>query len=227
MCLQDVCISLFTMHDDMIAKVTDICSTDPNDPSHCATPEDIKVPKKKIQTIYHYKGPTEDIPQLQGAQHPDPIYWSFAKCLGEVRIHLPTISLLPAPFFRFPRPIVSFLPNSLSSQAIPQPPYKGLGTSNWFSTPLYPENNADTVQVGLQQAANNQKSYPAKGWPTYSQGVTPGKDKLAGLHVPVSDWKPGQPTPEWQPVAGGKGFGQPSGSPVGAKGGANGTAKKC
>ena len=87
-CLQDVCIGIFTMTDDMITKVTDICSTDPNDPSHCATPEDIKLPKKKIQTIYHYKGKTEDVPELQGVQHPDPIYWNFAKCLGEVSLTL-------------------------------------------------------------------------------------------------------------------------------------------
>ncbi|KAL8823950.1 MAG: hypothetical protein Q9170_008287, partial [Blastenia crenularia] len=136
MCLQDVCIGIFTMTDDMIAKVTDICSTDPNDPSHCATPEDIKLPRKKIQTIYHYKGNAADVPELQGSQHPQPIYWSFAKCLGE---------------------------------AIPQPPYKAPGTNNWFSAPLYPANNADAVQVALKQASNNQKSYPAKGWPTYDQ----------------------------------------------------------
>ncbi|KAL8952228.1 MAG: hypothetical protein Q9222_001842 [Ikaeria aurantiellina] len=179
------------MKDDMIAKVTDICSTDPNDPSHCATPEDIKLPKKKIQTIYHYKGNTADVPELQGAQHPNPIYWNFAKCLGE---------------------------------AIPQPPYKGPGTKNWFSTPLYPENNADAVQVGLAQASNNQKSYPAKGWPTYVQGVTPGKDKLAGLHVPVTDWKQGETTPDWQPLAGGRGYGLPKGGAMNGKGGGkNGT----
>ena len=94
----------------------------------------------------------------------------------------------------------------METQAIPQPPYKTPGTSNWFSTPLYPENNADAVQVGLAQAGNNQKSYPAKGWPTYTQGVTPGKDKLEGLHVPVTDYKAGDPTPAWQPLAGGRGM---------------------
>ena len=74
------------MTDDMIAKVTDICSTDPNDPSHCATPEDIKLPKKKIATIYHYSGAMEDHPELSGYSHPQPIYWNFAKCLGEVSL---------------------------------------------------------------------------------------------------------------------------------------------
>ena len=109
---------------------------------------------------------------------------------------------------------------AFSFQAIPQPPYKGDGTNNWFSTPLYPENNADAVQVGLTQAGNNQKSYPAKGFPTYEQGVTPGKDKLAGLHTPVTDWKADDPVPAWEPVAGGKGFGQPK---AGGVRGGNGT----
>ena len=98
----------------------------------------------------------------------------------------------------------------MCEQAIPQPPYKAPGTNNWFSTPIYPENNADAVQVGLKQAANNQLSYPAKGWPTYEQGVTPAKSRLSGLHVPVTDWKAGDPTPAWQPLAGGRGFGIPS-----------------
>ncbi|KAG8529663.1 uncharacterized protein KY384_005144 [Bacidia gigantensis] len=180
MCLQDVCIAIFTMTDDMIAKVTDICSIDPGDPSHCASPNDIKLPKKKIQTINHYKGKTEEVPELNGVnkyQHPQPIYWNFAKCLGE---------------------------------AIPQPPYKAPAPApqNWFSTPLYPENNADTVQVGLKQAGNNQKSYPAKNWPTYTQAVTPGKDKLEGLvlNVNESEWKSGDPVPKWTPVAGGGGL---------------------
>ena len=84
-CLQDLCIGIFTSTDDMIAKVTDICSTDPSDPAHCATPEDIKLPRKKIQTIYHYQGKTDDVPQLKGYRHPQKIYWNFAKCLGEVR----------------------------------------------------------------------------------------------------------------------------------------------
>ncbi|KAI4187645.1 MAG: hypothetical protein L6R41_002670 [Letrouitia leprolyta] len=192
MCLQDVCIGIFTMTDDMIAKVTDICSIDPNDPSHCATPEDIKLPRKKIQTIYHYKGKTEDVPELKGAQHPQPIYWSFAKCLGE---------------------------------AIPQPPYKGPSTKNWFSTPPYPANNADAVQVALKQASNNQKSYPAKKWPTYEQGVTPGKDRLAALHKPVTDWKEGDSVPAWEPVAGGRGFGVVGAGKSGGGGRGNGTVR--
>ena len=66
--------------------------------------------------------------------------------------------------------------------------------------------------MGLDQAANNQKSYPAKGWTTYTQSVTPGKDKLEGLVTPVTDWKEGDATPSWQPLAGGRGFGIPGGS---------------
>ena len=95
-------------------------------------------------------------------------------------------------------------------KAIVQIPYKGPGTDNWFSTPLYPANTDDAVQVALNQASNNQKSYPAKGWPTYVQGVTPAKESLPGLHKPVTDSVAGD-WPDWQPIAGGQGFGKPRG----------------
>ena len=101
--LQDVCVAIFTMKDDIIAKVTDICGTDPNNPSHCASPENIKLPKKKVQTIYYYKGKTEDVPELQSAQHPEQIYWNFAKCLGEVCLSV-FFFLLPPLKLRPPRP---------------------------------------------------------------------------------------------------------------------------
>ena len=134
----------------------------------------------------------------------------------------------PTPRPKPPTKVTSTNQHHLSppKKAIPQPPYKGPGTTNWFSTPLYPENNADAVQVALKQASNNQISYPAKNRTTYEQGVTPGKDKLAGLHTPVTDWKAGDATPAWQPVAGGKGFGKPSGTATGTNatvGGMNGT----
>ena len=36
----------------MIVKAMDIFSTDPNDPSNCATLADIKVDRAKVQTLY-------------------------------------------------------------------------------------------------------------------------------------------------------------------------------
>ena len=40
----------------MLVKVTDICSTDPSDPTHCATPNDIKMDRAKVQILYSIPG---------------------------------------------------------------------------------------------------------------------------------------------------------------------------
>lgn len=56
----------------MMLKVTDICSTDPNDPSHCATPADIKVVRAKVQVMQYLTGrPLESLPELMGDQFPE------------------------------------------------------------------------------------------------------------------------------------------------------------
>ncbi|KAL8903871.1 MAG: hypothetical protein Q9207_003642 [Kuettlingeria erythrocarpa] len=87
-CMQDVCISFWpegktpgtSAFPDMIAKVTDICSTDPNDPSHCATPSDIKVDRAKVQVMYNIPSPGKDDPDLQKHVYPKGTYWHLTKC---------------------------------------------------------------------------------------------------------------------------------------------------
>ncbi|KAI4213160.1 MAG: hypothetical protein L6R36_009462, partial [Xanthoria steineri] len=87
-CMQDVCISFWPEGDtpdtstfpDMIAKVTDICSTDPDDPTHCATPSDIKLDRAKIQVMYKVPSPGKDNPDLQKPVYPKGTFWHLTKC---------------------------------------------------------------------------------------------------------------------------------------------------
>ncbi|KAL8709770.1 MAG: hypothetical protein Q9220_005556 [cf. Caloplaca sp. 1 TL-2023] len=87
-CMQDVCISFWPEGDspttstspDMIVKVTDICSTDPNDPTHCATPSDIKLDRAKVQVMYNIPSPGKDDPDLQKPVYPKGTFWHFTKC---------------------------------------------------------------------------------------------------------------------------------------------------
>ncbi|KAL8918382.1 MAG: hypothetical protein Q9208_007401 [Pyrenodesmia sp. 3 TL-2023] len=87
-CMQDVCISFWPEGDtpgtskfpDMIAKVTDICSTDPNDPTHCATPSDIKLDRAKVQVMYNIPSPGKADPDLQKHVYPKGTYWHLTKC---------------------------------------------------------------------------------------------------------------------------------------------------
>ncbi|KAL2053882.1 hypothetical protein ABVK25_005811 [Lepraria finkii] len=41
-----------TVRDDIQLKVTDICSTNPQDPTYCATPADIKIERKKADLLF-------------------------------------------------------------------------------------------------------------------------------------------------------------------------------
>ena len=86
--MQDVCIS-FWKNDgssDMMLKVTDICSTDPNDPTHCASPTDIKIDRTKAQIMEKLTGSSlESQPDLMGDEYPEQIYWFFMKCWDDVR----------------------------------------------------------------------------------------------------------------------------------------------
>ena len=87
--MQDVCISFWKADgkSDMILKVTDICSTDPNDPSHCATPGDIKIDRGKAKVMEGFGAqPDKSVPQIQGSEYPEKTYWFFAKCWADVRI---------------------------------------------------------------------------------------------------------------------------------------------
>lgn len=85
--MQDVCISFWKEDgtSDMMLKVTDICSTDPNDPTHCATPNDIKIDRTKAQIMEKLTAnPLSSYPQLEGNQYPEQVWWFFAKCWDDV-----------------------------------------------------------------------------------------------------------------------------------------------
>ena len=90
-----------------------------------------------------------------------------------------------------------------------QPAYTGGGTDNWFTQPYYPNNLKWAQDAAAKQWELNQKSYPSKGWPTYPQGEynTNRNDETS---PPINDWVKGE-EPDWEPVAGGKGWGKPSG----------------
>lgn len=82
--MQDVCISFWKEDgsSDMMLKVTDICSTDPNDPTHCATPGDIKVDRTKAKIMEKLdSAPTVDV-------YPEQIWWFFMKCWDDVSLAL-------------------------------------------------------------------------------------------------------------------------------------------
>ncbi|MCJ1477098.1 hypothetical protein MMC13_005769 [Lambiella insularis] len=82
-CMQDVCISFWEQNgkSDMMLKVTDICSTDPNDPTHCATPSDIKIDRTKAMIMEGINDASD--PRLTGNAYPEPIWWFFTKCWAD------------------------------------------------------------------------------------------------------------------------------------------------
>ena len=96
-CEQDVCISFWKDDgsSDMMLKVTDICSTDPNDPTHCATPADIKVDRHKVLQMENPQMQIIDVgpdmtPLPQGDQYDGGkdgqamTWWFFMKCWADV-----------------------------------------------------------------------------------------------------------------------------------------------
>lgn len=110
------------------------------------------------------------------------------------------------PFYRL---LLHQLAASLANvtlQGSPQPAYKG---NNWFTTPELPSNLHWSQDTQHTQWENNQKSYPSKGWPTYPNGAYNTK-RDDTTSPPISDWAPGDATPAWQPIAGGKGWGVPN-----------------
>ncbi|MCJ1403444.1 hypothetical protein MMC11_006667 [Xylographa trunciseda] len=189
-CMQDVCISFWKEDgsSDMMLKVTDICSTDPNDPTHCATPGDIKIDRTKAKIM---EGITDsNDPRLTGSQYPESIWWFFTKCWDDVRSYSALLS-------------VAFV-LLITVQGLAQPAYQG---NNWFTTPVMPNNLNWSMSTASLQYRNNQLSYPQYGWPTYpSGGYNTERDSITS--PPISDWVPGQ-EPAWAPIAGGVGWGLP------------------
>lgn len=174
----------------MILKVTDICCTDINDPTCCHSPNEIRIDRTKAQILFGFSGLDQKyVPQLNGSEMP-----------GELH--------------RFPRSHPSkFLGLTLArsggsnwfftkcwDDALVQPGY----ADNWWSTPRLPNN--EQVPVDAEQVANNNNTYAGKGWRPYP---------LSGYNqnrVPwvIDDWQAGDPDPEWEPVAGGVGWGKPA-----------------
>ncbi len=117
--MQDVCVSFWPENgpegdftNDMIAKVTDICSTDPSDPSHCATPSDIKVDRAKVQVMYAI--PVPGIDNAEGQVRQGDLL-AFNQMLGErtcnpILLPSPTparpiaFTIVLTPIRRFPSP---------------------------------------------------------------------------------------------------------------------------
>lgn len=69
--MQNVCISFWKEDgkSDMILKITNICNNDPKDPTHCATPADVKIDRVKAQIMEGLAGtPLSSHPQLTGNQ---------------------------------------------------------------------------------------------------------------------------------------------------------------
>ena len=202
--MQDVCISFWNGKtgpdsSDMILKVTDVCTTDPNDPTHCATPGDIKIDRTKAKIMEKLTdGPLENYPQLMGDEFTDgDTYWFFTKCWADV-------SICTSGF------VSSIL--IMSSQALVQPAY----TDNWFAKPALPNNLKWSSTTANDQWAKNQISYPVHDppFPTYDNNAyNPEYDDKTS--PPVPDWAPGDTEPEWCPVAGGKGWGNPTGKNCG------------
>ena len=110
--MQDVCVSFWPENgpegdstNDMIAKVTDVCSTDPSDPSHCATSLDIKVDRAKVQVMYAIPVPGIDNVELQKDKYVKGTYWHLTICWANVRAipscypPPPLLAQLPSPSY--------------------------------------------------------------------------------------------------------------------------------
>ena len=200
-CMQDVCISVWNETgaavskgrdglNDVELKVTDICSTDPNDPSYCEGPADIMIDRIKAQllfnsTVYDGTDRTEEVKALKhGGRYPHKVWWFFSKCWDD--------GLLQGPYDN---------------------------KKNWFATPHLPNNELWHGAAMIKQQKNNcdpeKGSYltekvHGKKLPCYKYGALKQDYERPALRFPVEDyWKKGDPEPEWCPVAGGKGHAKP------------------
>lgn len=208
--MQDVCISFWKSDgtSDMILKVTDICSTDPNDPTHCATPGDIKIDRAKAQVMEGYGGQSlKSVAAVQGNEYSDKTDWFFMKCWADVSNH---VIELGDSIFEIRLNV---------SQALVQPGY----ADNWFAKPALPNNLKWAQAQAMQQYQNNQVAYKAKGWPTYPNGGYRQASEYAANSPPISDWEAGK-EPGYTPVAGGKGWGNGGGSGASESSGSYGSS---
>lgn len=102
----------------------------------------------------------------------------------------------------------------IPDQGLPQPAYQG---NNWFTTPALPNYLNWSMETTAQQVLNNNARYPSRGWLPYKNGAY-NTERDSTTSPPISDWAPGDATPPWEPIAGGKGWGIPNkgGPPAGS-----------
>ena len=114
-------------------------------------------------------------------------------------------------FFRSSKPPTKKEPTDspmfYRTQGLAQPAYQGPKANNWFTTPHLPNNIKWAQGTALQQYKINQIAYPKRGWPTYPMGLYNTK-RDATTSPPITDWVVGK-EPDWAPIAGGKGWGNP------------------
>ena len=190
-CMQDVCVSIWNETGanaggatDIMGKVTDICSTDPKDPSYCATPADIMIDRISAYRLYHEspRGPREAAALKTGNQYPHKVWWFFSKCFQDGLLH----------------PGYNHTSNWFASQPL---------MNNWegFGIPASQRQQANN-QASYPKASPPLPQYQDGGWKTQD-------DERAKLRFPIEDhWKPNDPVPQWCPVAGGRAnLGKPPG----------------
>ena len=200
-CMQDVCISVWNDTgaavtkgkdglNDVELKVTDICSTDPDDPSYCESPADIMMDRVKAQLLFNatlFGEPDkekENAALKHGAQYPNKVWWFFSKCWDD--------GLLQGPYDN---------------------------KKNWFATPHLPNNLPWHGRAMQQQQKNNcgsekgsysKQTYKGEKLPCYKYGALKQDHERPALRFNVEEyWKKGDKEPEWCPVAGGKGHAKP------------------
>ena len=188
MCQQDVCISLWNEtgfeggKTDIMVKVTDVCSTDPNDSSYCADPSHVMIDRIRGYQLYHHTPRAADSAENKalrsGGRYPRPIWWFFSKCFQDGLVHKG----------------YNRTENWFADPALP---------NNW---------NQWAIPVSQEQHKKNQESYGKSGLPGYKMGgwlTTDEKRERARFDV-VADWKKGVWERGWCPVAGGETkFGKP------------------
>ena len=85
--MQATCASFWLggeLTNDMIAKVTDICSTDLSDPTHCAKPSDLKVDRAKVEVMYYISMPGSANAAPQTPKDIKRTYWHLTVCWGRM-----------------------------------------------------------------------------------------------------------------------------------------------
>lgn len=80
----------------MMLKVTDICSTDPKDPTHCSNPSEIKIDRQKAWIINQGTAGKTNVEGVNGDS--TPYTWFFMKCWADVsHFHCMPCHMRPSP----------------------------------------------------------------------------------------------------------------------------------